>query len=728
MCIPESSGVSSCLPLPQSGVLSVDHNKVRDPLKEDSSPGVQQPALNFSVKLKDGWSVRDYQRELAQPGIEGKNYIIVAPTGSGKTLVSALIISDHLQKRHDQQLSSCHVAFIASTRLLAEQQMKNLAELLPAAKVNFYTRDTNRLVAESIKLNNITVCTAGKLLSEIKAKKVQFYQFSLMIFDECHHTQKNHPYAELMECYLEQRDESGNLQNLPQVIGMTASPGAGDNPNLNRSKAYNHLLTLAARLDTTSGIKLVSENREELKKCLKSSSFKHEIIKSRDPDHFIAEIRGLMSELEQYVDMKCSFLLKWSQEYEARIQQLKLPLEFSTDPKVRDKVSTLNLLRCCYKALNAYMNLQQSDAIEVLEKDTDFKDDDTKATPHEIELKDKTKRLIKKLNTFCPKNNPLLDKLEEILTKTFRRDPTSLAILFVCTKKHAYSMHKWVWKNHEIQSLKISSSVIIGHSLETGEGMKSTEQQEVMKKFHSGEVNLLIATSVAEEGLDVPACNLVIRFQHVSSDIAKVQSEGRARAENSHTYSIHSSDSKKCAREIKNSMLILLVKQVLDDENLSPSDIDLNEKLMKMQTDIMEKRKQKAALKEIARQKYEPKDVKLKCKKCKEFACYGSDVYTFGDSTFHYVVPDPDFKKKVQVKVHEKPRDVIPDKVYKTSKIHCFKCDQDWGVMYVWPYEGHMFPVLKCAIFVFEINGQGYPLKKWSNAPFMLYPLSTYFP
>ena len=703
---------------------------VPDPFKEDSSSGGcnnQQPVVDFRVKLKDGWSVRDYQRELAQPGIEGKNYIIVAPTGSGKTLVSALVISDHLRKYCNQQLSSCHVAFIVSTRPLAEQQKEELAELLPSVttKMDVYTGDSSGLVSESIRLNNITVCTAGKLLDEIKTKKVQFDQFSLMILDECHHTQKAHPYAQLMEFYLEQRNESGNLQNLPQIIGMTASPGAGDNPDLDRNKVYDHLLTLAARLDATSGIQLVSENRDELQQCLHSSSFNLKIIKSRDPDHFTAEITKLMGELEQYVDMKCSFL-KWSQEYETKIQQLKLPLESSTDPEVRDKISTLNLLRCCYKALNAYMNLQQSDAIEVLEKDTNFIEDDTKATPHEIEMKYKTRRLIQKLNTFYTQNNPLLDKLEEILIKTFRRDPASLAILFVCTKKHAYSMHKWISNHHELWSLNVSSSVIIGHSF--GEGMKSTEQQEVMKRFHRGEKNLLIATSVAEEGLDVPACNLVIRFQHVSNEIAKVQSEGRARAENSHIFSILSSDSKKKYREIKNCELILLVEEILAD-NFFPSGISLKEKLMKMQTDIMDKRKQKAALKERARQLYEPEDVKLKCKKCKKFACYGSDVYTFGDSFSHYVVPDPEFKKKVRLKEHEKPlQHIIRDKVYKKSKIHCSECDQDWGIMCTWPTEGHMFPVVKCVGFVFEINGKGHPLKKWSNAPFILYPLSTYFP
>lgn len=192
----------------------------------EANDKIPETAVDFSLKLKDGQEVREYQRELAMPGMRGENYILVAPTGSGKTLVAALVISDHLQKNQHRQ--PCHVMFVANTRPLVEQQKRAIESFIPGARVEFYTGAFSRMVADSIReRNDVSVCTAGKLREEVRRGSVRFDQISLIIFDECHRSAEDgHAYARLMELYL----ECGESQNgLPQVIGMTASPGAGEN-------------------------------------------------------------------------------------------------------------------------------------------------------------------------------------------------------------------------------------------------------------------------------------------------------------------------------------------------------------------------------------------------------------------------------------------------------------------------------------------------------------------
>lgn len=49
------------------------------------------------------------------------------------------------------------------------------------------------------------------------------------------------------------------------------------------------------------------------------------------------------------------------------------------------------------------------------------------------------------------------------------------------------------------------------------------EQKEVISKFHTGKIHLLIATAVAEEGLDIKECNIVSRYDLITDETALVQ-------------------------------------------------------------------------------------------------------------------------------------------------------------------------------------------------------------
>ena len=60
-------------------------------------------------------------------------------------------------------------------------------------------------------------------------------------------------------------------------------------------------------------------------------------------------------------------------------------------------------------------------------------------------------------------------------------------------------------------------------------GMTRNESSDVMDKFNTGEHKVVVCTSAAEEGLDFQACNIVIRYDYVTSLISMMQTRGKTR-------------------------------------------------------------------------------------------------------------------------------------------------------------------------------------------------------
>ena len=159
-----------------------------------------------------------------------------------------------------------------------------------------------------------------------------------------------------------------------------------------------------------------------------------------------------------------------------------------------------------------------------------------------------------------------------------------------------------------------------------------------------------------------------------------------------------------------------------------PDGQHLKESLLKTQEGIITHRRIKVALKAKRRQSHTSDTIKLRCKRCKELACFGSDIHVFGDKqgSYHYVVPNPTFEEKITTRDHPNPRDLVAYGVQTTHKIYCTNCNQDWGVKCTWPTDGNVFPVIKCSAFIFEIEDTLRTIKKWKDAPFEMKPLSEW--
>lgn len=223
-------------------------------LKENhTSSSIQQKFLsrNIQKKATEPIRMRNYQKELAMPGTEGKNCIICAPTGSGKTLTAGYICQHHRMKSAIER-RPFKTLFIVCIRNLIMQQRDALAQIV----VNEDGGDLvgalgeTALLSEYIRKYDVVVLTAQILVNCLKNNEVRLSDIDLLIMDECHHTTQNHPYNAIMLEY-HRRRRSDPSAKLPQVIGLTASLGVGSAGDSQTGALY-HYIKLCANLDCSS--------------------------------------------------------------------------------------------------------------------------------------------------------------------------------------------------------------------------------------------------------------------------------------------------------------------------------------------------------------------------------------------------------------------------------------------------------------------------------------------
>ncbi|CAG5134494.1 unnamed protein product, partial [Candidula unifasciata] len=257
--------------------------------------------------------LRNYQKELAESALRGENTVICAPTGSGKTRVATYIISNHLMNPGDREKK---VAFLARTVPLAEQQYKSLCKYLPSYEITLITGDRKNNMSLHMLLphSDIVVMTPMILENHLTRKLLSdLGMFSLIVFDECHHTRKGEPYNTLMSSYhktkhqIHQAKTQGKVLNicLPQIVGLTASIGI-ERANL-FSEAKDNILKVLGNLDV-SVISTVEQHKDELRRIVPvatetSTNYSHEklviLLQQRRDDVAVQRITEIMQMLER---------------------------------------------------------------------------------------------------------------------------------------------------------------------------------------------------------------------------------------------------------------------------------------------------------------------------------------------------------------------------------------------------------------------------------------------
>ncbi|XP_048222309.1 probable ATP-dependent RNA helicase DHX58 isoform X2 [Perognathus longimembris pacificus] len=606
--------------------------------------------------------LRPYQWEVIMPALEGKNIIIWLPTGSGKTRAAA-----YVAKRHLETVDGAKVVVLVNRVHLVTQHGEEFSRMLEGRWTMTTLSGDMGLRAgfrHVVQSHHLLICTAELLQTALTSadveEHVELTAFSLIVVDECHHTHKETVYNAILSRYLEHKLQ--RAQRLPQVLGLTASPGTGGACKLDG--AIDHILQLCANLDTwriMSPEQCLPQLQEHRPKPCKQ----YDLCQRRSQDPFGDLIKKLMKQIHGRLGKSELSQDFGTQTYEQQV--VELSKDAAEEGLQERRVYALHLRRY-NDALLIHDTVRALDALAMLQdfyhRERATKTQILHAEQWLLELFSGHKTMLASLATQGPKN-PKLEMLEQILLEQFRSPDNPRGIIFTQTRQSTGSLLLWLQQQPGLQTVDIRAQMLVG----AGNNSQSThmtqrDQQEVIRKFRTGSLNLLVATSVAEEGLDIAQCNVVVRYGLLTNEISMVQARGRARAGQSVYSFVATEGSRELRRELTNEALETLMEQAVATVQRMDR-AEYQAKIRDLQQEALIKRAVRAAKRESQRQQFPPEHVQLLCINCMVAVGQGSDIRKVEGT--HHVNVNPNFS--VYYNLSQEP--VTIDRVFKDWRPGC---------------------------------------------------------
>lgn len=481
-----------------------------------------QNILKFLDKIKP----RKYQIEVFQT-CSLKNTLVILPTGLGKTLVALMLAIDRLLKFPNEK-----ILFLAPTRPLAEQHLNyfktNLPELF--GQMELFTGKTPAEKRQELwQRADLVFSTPQCISNDLKNNLYSLEPVSLLIEDECHHCIRNYSYTFVCQKYKEQAVHQ-------RILGLTASPG-------HEKERINQI---CRNLDIKA-VEIRTRESDDVKDYLQELNF--DTIKLDFPEEF-NKIRIL---LKKILDKKTDELKNRNLLFGSATKKNLLELQHRVMHTIASGNKHFNNLvgaSVCAQALKIQHSLELLETQTLYSLDSYLQELVKKAEAKEsraVEKLVKQKEFVQSrtlITDLISKGieHPKLEKLKELVKDNKRKKILVFGQYRNTVTKICKEINKISGRN---------ARVFVGQA-KKGEGKNETglsqkEQQDLLKEFALGNINVLAATSIGEEGLDIPEVDTVIFYEPVPSAIRKIQRAGRT------------------ARLSKGELIILLTKKTRDE-------------------------------------------------------------------------------------------------------------------------------------------------------------------
>lgn len=509
-------------------------NKVRNyrvdlPPEAPTHHSLDTEALKTWVYPTNLGDIRNYQYSITKNGLFN-NTLVALPTGLGKTFIAATIMLNYFRWTKDAQ-----IVFMAPTKPLVSQQVDACFNIvgIPRSATTMLTGEiAPALRAEEWTSKRVFFMTPQTLENDLRSGLADPKRIVLLVVDEAHRATGNYSYVKVIE-FMRRFTKSF------RILALTATPGS----------SVESVQDVIDGLEI-SKVEIRTEESIDIQQYVHNRNIDQIVL---DPSDEIVMIQELLSKtLKPLVDQLCGQNGYYNRDPLSLTPfgMLKAQETWNKSPAGRAASHALKgMMRGLFTILASVshgiklLNFHGIGPFFQTMRDFRSEAEDRGAklgkygkqildSPHFKKMMDRIQMWINKddfighpkLTYMCDTVlNHFLDAGEGRLEEG--APPSSTRIIVFCEYRGSAEEIARVLNRH---GPMVRASVFVGQAgTKHSDGMNQATQIETINKFKNGVFNVIVATSIGEEGLDIGQVDLIVCYDASASPIRMLQRMGR---------------------------------------------------------------------------------------------------------------------------------------------------------------------------------------------------------
>jgi Fanconi anemia group M protein len=446
---------------------------------------------------------RMYQLQLAGSA-KDRHTLVCLPTGLGKTTVSLLVTAERSADVGGKSL------LLAPTKPLVQQHADFYREALdvPDEEIVVFTGEVRpEERTELWQSASVVIATPQVVENDLVGSRIDLRDVTHVTFDECHRATGDYAYNYIAERYHQDAAD-------PLVTGMSASPGGDE----------EEILEVCENLGIDN-VEVMTEEDSDVAEYTHDTDVEWERVELPDD---VLEIRDALNEVvedrleklkELGITNKTSANLS-----ETDLKKMRGELQQLIDNDQSEGYQGMSALAEIRK-LRTAVTYVETQSVEALRRYFERQRNAAKSSgaskaSQRFVSEPKVQEAMRRAESYDGLH-PKYSRARMRIAETLGIENGERVIVFTESRDTAEALTEFLGEHFDTQRF-------VGQGDKEGsDGMTQKQQQEVLNRFKANEFEVLVSTSVAEEGLDVPEVDLVLFYEPVPTAIRSIQRKGR---------------------------------------------------------------------------------------------------------------------------------------------------------------------------------------------------------